>query len=75
MGSASALMRLRGHRDSSSELRKTPGPASGTEPKIKYYCEVGGAPGVARAEVAAEVATMAEAVIEELLKPDKFGLR
>ena len=49
--------------------------ASGTEPKIKYYCEVGGAPGVARAEVAAEVATMAEAVIEELLKPDKFGLR
>ena len=48
--------------------------ASGTEPKIKYYCEVGGPPGQARAEVDAEVEKVRDAVMSELLRPEEHGL-
>lgn len=48
--------------------------ASGTEPKIKYYCEVGGAPGQSREEVEAAAAAVREAVVVELLRPEEHGL-
>ena len=49
--------------------------ASGTEPKIKYYCEVGGAPGQPREQVEAEAAAVREAVVAELLRPEEHGIK
>ena len=48
--------------------------ASGTEPKIKYYCEVGGAPGQPREEVEAAAAKVREALVTELLRPEEHGI-
>ena len=48
--------------------------ASGTEPKIKYYCEVGGAPGQPREEVQAAAAAVREVVVAELLRPEEHGI-
>ena len=47
---------------------------SGTEPKIKYYVEMAGAPGEPRTEVDAETAAMRDAIILEMLEPEKNGL-
>jgi phosphomannomutase len=48
--------------------------ASGTEPKIKYYCEVGGAPGQPREEVEEAAAALREAVVVELLRLEEHGI-
>jgi len=48
--------------------------ASGTEPKFKYYIEMAGKPGVARATVEEDLQTMCAVILEELLKPSKNGL-
>lgn len=48
--------------------------ASGTEPKLKYYCEVGGRPGTPREAVAAEAASLEAAVRRDLLRAEEFGL-
>ena len=49
--------------------------ASGTEPKFKYYIELKGKPGVPRDTVAQDLETMANVLLETLLKPEKNGLR
>ena len=49
--------------------------ASGTEPKLKYYIELKGAPGVSREDVARELTTMSSVILEEILKPSKYGLK
>eukprot|EP00538_Stauroneis_constricta_P011357 CAMPEP_0119546788 /NCGR_PEP_ID=MMETSP1352-20130426/1048_1 /TAXON_ID=265584 /ORGANISM="Stauroneis constricta, Strain CCMP1120" /LENGTH=642 /DNA_ID=CAMNT_0007591515 /DNA_START=81 /DNA_END=2009 /DNA_ORIENTATION=+ len=49
--------------------------ASGTEPKFKYYIEMKGKPGVARADVAKELTEMAPVILEKLLEPEKNGLK
>lgn len=48
---------------------------SGTEPKIKYYIEMGGRPGISREQVVAELDKFSDNVIQALLQPDinKFG--
>lgn len=48
---------------------------SGTEPKFKYYIEMKGKPGVARKVVEEELAKFSEVVLQELVQPEKFGLR
>lgn len=48
--------------------------ASGTEPKIKFYCEVGGTPGQARGEVQAAAVALRETVVAELLRPGDHGI-
>jgi phosphomannomutase len=48
---------------------------SGTEPKFKYYIEMKGQPGVSREEVAKELKTMVEIVLDKLLEPEKNGLK
>jgi phosphomannomutase len=48
---------------------------SGTEPKLKYYSEMRGRPGVDKAEVAAQLRDMMAAVLPEMLEPDKNGLK
>lgn len=48
---------------------------SGTEPKFKFYIEMKGEPGVSREEVSKELQKMAPYVLENLLEPEKNGLR
>jgi phosphomannomutase len=48
---------------------------SGTEPKFKYYIELHGRPGVSRNDVMDELQTMSNIILEELLQPEKNGLR
>lgn len=48
--------------------------ASGTEPKFKYYIEMQGKPGVKRGVVMEELSQCSNIVLEELLKPEEFGL-
>ena len=48
--------------------------ASGTEPKFKYYIEMRGKPGVARAAVEAELEKMSALLLDELVQPSRFGL-
>ena len=48
--------------------------ASGTEPKFKYYIEMRGQPGAARAHVEKELHEMSDIVLETLLCPSKNGL-
>lgn len=48
--------------------------ASGTEPKFKYYIEMQGEPGVKREVVVDELTRCSKILLEELLKPEKFGL-
>jgi phosphomannomutase len=43
---------------------------SGTEPKIKYYIEMGGRPGMSKEEVVSELMSFSEQVIKALLQPD-----
>lgn len=43
---------------------------SGTEPKIKYYIEMGGRPGMSKDDVAGELKVFSEEVIQTLLQPD-----
>ncbi len=43
---------------------------SGTEPKVKYYIEMGGRPGQSRSEVAAHLASFSTEVVQQLLRPD-----
>lgn len=47
---------------------------SGTEPKLKFYSELQGRPGVGRAQVDAELRAMLKLVLEEMLEPAKHGL-
>ena len=47
---------------------------SGTEPKFKYYIELKGHPGVSRKTVEEEIKSMANIILETLLKPDQNGL-
>ena len=44
---------------------------SGTEPKLKYYCELNGAD---RAEVDRQLTGVKEGIIHELLQPAENGL-
>ena len=46
---------------------------SGTEPKIKWYCELGGA--ASREEAVQGVNALMELVVEEMLQPEKNGLQ
>ena len=48
---------------------------SGTEPKFKYYIEMKGQPGQPREEVVAKLEAMAPYVLEQLLEPEKNGLK
>lgn len=48
---------------------------SGTEPKLKYYIELQGRPGTCRQDVANELSTMSNFILEELLQPEKNGLK
>jgi phosphomannomutase len=48
---------------------------SGTEPKLKYYLELPGAPGVPRDAVAKSLEEMSEILLEALLQPEQNGLR
>lgn len=47
---------------------------SGTEPKLKYYVEMKGEPGVSRDEVTTELKVMCDEILEELLHPEANGL-
>ena len=47
---------------------------SGTEPKLKYYCEMCGKPGVPRSEVQNNLQATVQAFIEHGVRPDEFGL-
>mmetsp|Transcript_7178 Transcript_7178/g.15172 ORF Transcript_7178/g.15172 Transcript_7178/m.15172 type:complete len:201 (-) Transcript_7178:417-1019(-) len=47
---------------------------SGTEPKFKYYIEMRGKVGADRESVSRDLADMCDAVLEELLWPEKNGL-
>lgn len=48
---------------------------SGTEPKLKYYIELQGRPGTCRHDVADELKTMSTVILQELLQPEKNGLK
>jgi phosphomannomutase len=48
---------------------------SGTEPKIKYYTEIAGAPGQPRDEVAATLDVFVNQVVDNMLQPDENGLK
>ena len=48
---------------------------SGTEPKLKYYLEMKGQPGVSRDVVAQELEGMATIILDKLLEPEKNGLK
>ena len=48
--------------------------ASGTEPKFKYYIEMKGQPGVPRSTVENDLKIMVDAILDQLLIPDKSGL-
>jgi len=48
--------------------------ASGTEPKLKYYIELPGKPGVSKKLVQEELDIMSDVLLEELLEPTKHGL-
>lgn len=43
---------------------------SGTEPKIKYYIEMGGHPGMTKDQVAEELSLFSDRVIKALLQPE-----
>jgi phosphomannomutase len=47
---------------------------SGTEPKIKYYTEIAGRPGQARATVDEVLHTFVDKLVDEMLHPDQYGL-
>jgi phosphomannomutase len=47
---------------------------SGTEPKIKYYTEIAGKPGQQRAELEKTLHTFVDALVDEMLQPQKYGL-
>jgi phosphomannomutase len=48
---------------------------SGTEPKLKYYCELGGGDASKPEAVRAELARTVEAIISEMLQPELHGLK
>jgi phosphoglucomutase/phosphoglucomutase/phosphopentomutase len=48
--------------------------ASGTEPKLKYYIEMQGKPGVARKDVEKDLDEFCRIVLNELLQPKQNGL-
>jgi phosphomannomutase len=48
---------------------------SGTEPKLKYYLELPGTPGIPRHTVAQQLEEMSEIILEALLQPEQNGLR
>lgn len=48
---------------------------SGTEPKLKYYSELQGRPGVRREEVDAELKAMLRQVLQEMIEPGKHALK
>lgn len=47
---------------------------SGTEPKIKYYTEIAGKPGQSREELKNLLHTFVDALVTEMLEPEKHGL-
>ena len=47
---------------------------SGTEPKLKYYVEMKGKPGVSRDVVTKDLHRMCDIILEELLHPEANGL-
>jgi phosphomannomutase len=47
---------------------------SGTEPKIKYYTEIAGRPGQARATVDEVLHTFVDKLVDEMLHPEQYGL-
>lgn len=48
---------------------------SGTEPKIKYYLEMQGQPGIPLKEVSERLSEVASVFIEECLQPKRWGLQ
>lgn len=48
--------------------------ASGTEPKLKYYIEMQGKPGVSRKDVENDLEQFCKIVLNELLQPEENGL-
>ena len=48
--------------------------ASGTEPKFKYYIEMKGKVGVPRKTIEADLQTMSDTILQELVQPEKHGL-
>lgn len=48
--------------------------ASGTEPKIKYYIEMKGQPGISRDDMTKELEEMCNIILGELLHPAENGL-
>jgi phosphomannomutase len=47
---------------------------SGTEPKIKYYTEIAGRPGEARALAESVLHTFVDKLVDEMLHPEQYGL-
>jgi phosphomannomutase len=47
---------------------------SGTEPKIKYYTEIAGRPGEARALAQGVLHTFVDKLVDEMLHPEQYGL-
>ncbi|KAF0690105.1 Aste57867_18499 [Aphanomyces stellatus] len=47
---------------------------SGTEPKLKYYCESPGGAGLSRQQVTDALRKQVEAIVEEMLQPDLNNL-
>lgn len=47
---------------------------SGTEPKIKYYTELAGAPGVSRSTVQQALTSFVSRLVQDMLQPDANGL-
>jgi phosphomannomutase len=47
---------------------------SGTEPKIKWYSEIAGAPGVTREQLDQELHSFVGQLVEEMLQPQEHGL-
>jgi len=48
---------------------------SGTEPKIKYYCEMCGQPGESRDQVVNELEATVRSFVDSFIEPEKHGLQ
>jgi phosphomannomutase len=47
---------------------------SGTEPKIKFYTEIAGTPGMSRASVSESLIVFVEALVAEMIQPKLHNL-
>ena len=49
--------------------------SSGTEPKLKWYAEIEGAPGKGEAELRAELQRTVQLVVDDILQPERWSLK